>query len=111
MLRPTLSVDRSVICDQNARLRILCLGCTLSLLPFYLIGHPGSSDHSFPIGVLTSLYLFLHAHSAETKQELVVDFRGKEWHVQMLWGKDAAFNESFVVLKQIEIFGHDLGLS
>lgn len=27
----------------------------------------------------------------------------------MLWRKDETFNETFVVLEQVKIFGHDLG--
>lgn len=48
---------------------------------FYLIGDPGTSDHPFPIGVLTGLNLFLHARSTETKKQFIVDFQGKVWHV------------------------------
>lgn len=75
---------------------------------FHLIGNPGSSDHSVSVSVFTCLYLILYASSTETKQELVVDFHGKDWHVEMLWRKDATFNETFVVLEQVKIFGHDL---
>lgn len=78
---------------------------------FGLIGDLSSSDHPFPIGVLTCLYLLPYARSTETKQELIVDFHRKDWHVEMLWGKDAAFNETFVVFKMVKIFGHDLGAS
>lgn len=78
---------------------------------FYLIGDPGTSDHTFPIGVLTGLNLFLHARSTETKKQLIVDFQGKDWHVLMPRRKDEAFNETFVILKKVKIFGNDLGAS
>lgn len=78
---------------------------------FYLIGDPGTSDHPFPIGVLTGLNLFLHARSTETKKQLIVDFQGKDWHILMPRRKDAAFNETFVILKKVKIFGNDLGAS
>lgn len=50
---------------------------------FRLIGNPGSSDYSVSVSVLTCLYL----------------------------RKDATFNETFVVLELVIIFGHDLGPS
>lgn len=48
---------------------------------FHIIGNPDSSDHSVSVSVFTFLYLILHASSTETKQDLVVDFQGKDWHV------------------------------
>lgn len=47
----------------------------------HLIGNLGSSDHSVSVSVFTCLYLVLHASSTETKQDLVVDIQGKDWHV------------------------------
>lgn len=112
MPRLTSFVDRIGICVRNAILRTFYPICNPFLrLFFYLIGNPGSSDHSVSVSVFTCLYLILHASSTETKQELVVDFHGKDWHVEMLWRKDATYNETFVVLKQVKLFGHDLGPS
>lgn len=61
--------------------------------------------------MLTGLNLFLDACSTETKKQLIVHFQGKDWHVLMPRRKDAAFNETFVILKKVKIFGNDLGES
>lgn len=78
---------------------------------FYFIGDQGTSDHPLLIGVLTGLNLFLHARSTETKKQLIVDLQGKDWHVLVPRRKDAAFNETFVILKKVKIFGTIFGVT
>lgn len=78
---------------------------------FHLIGDPGSSDGPFPIGVFACLNLFLHASSTETKKQLNIDFQGKDRHILMLRGRDAALNEIIIILKKIKIFGNNFRAS
>ena len=87
MLRPILFLSRTAICDRNATLRKPYPLHNLFLRYFYLVSYPGSSDHSFPVGVLTRLYLFLHARSTETKQELIVIFEGRTGMYRCLGGR------------------------
>lgn len=114
MLRITLSAGRTWIRVRNAIFRKFCPLRNPFLWLFNPIGNLGSSDHSVSVSLFTCLYLVLHASSTETKQELVVDFQGMDWHVYMLWGKEATFNETFVVSKQskfsVTIWGHPKGI-